>query len=114
MAKRNGQRELEELERVFAALAHASRRQILLVLQFHGGSMTAGEIAARFECTWPTTTRHLRQLEQAKLVRVEQAGRARVYRLDAAYLDKVVGRWMRWFASAERRSASRHAVVDQQ
>jgi DNA-binding transcriptional ArsR family regulator len=104
LAKRNGQRELQELERVFAALAHASRRQILLVLQFHGGSMTAGEIAARFECTWPTTTRHLRQLEEAKLVRVEQVGRARVYCLDADYLSKAVGGWMRWFVPDGRRS----------
>jgi DNA-binding transcriptional ArsR family regulator len=79
---------------VFACLAHASRRQILLVLHFHGGSMTAGEIAARFECSWPTTSRHLRQLEIAGLVRAESRGRERVYTLGRERLQAVVGGWL--------------------
>ena len=82
---------------MFAALAHASRRQILLVLELRGGSMTAGEIAARFECSWPTTTRHLRRLERAGLVRVEKAGRERIYRLDAERLQRVAGAWLGLF-----------------
>jgi DNA-binding transcriptional ArsR family regulator len=82
---------------VFAALAHASRRQILLVLRFRGGEMTAGDIAGRFACSWPTTTRHLRVLEDAGLVRVEKRGRERVYRLDRERLAGVTGAWLRWF-----------------
>ncbi len=82
---------------MFAALAHASRRHILLVLHFHGGSMTAGEIASRFDCTWPTTSRHLRQLEDAGLVQVETRGRERVYSLDTARLRDVVGIWLERF-----------------
>ena len=35
--------ELAQTESVFDALAHAQRRQILLVLRFRGGEMTAGE-----------------------------------------------------------------------
>jgi DNA-binding transcriptional ArsR family regulator len=73
-----------DLEAVFGALAHASRRHILLVLHHRGGSMTAGEIADRFACSWPTTTRHLRTLETAGLVRVERKGRERIYRVDRA------------------------------
>jgi DNA-binding transcriptional ArsR family regulator len=87
----------EDLEAVFAALAHASRRQILLVLRFRGGEMTAGDIADRFACAWPTTTRHLRVLEGAGLVRVEKRGRQRVYRLDRRRLADVTGAWLRWF-----------------
>jgi len=94
---RSAKRELADLEEVFAALAHASRRQILLVLELRGGSMTAGEIAARFECSWPTTTRHLRRLERAGLVRVEKAGRERIYRLDAERLQRVAGAWLGLF-----------------
>lgn len=89
------ERELAEVDAIFAALAHASRRQILLVLHFRGGEMTAGEIANRFACSWPTTTRHLRVLEAAGLVRVERRGRERFYCLDGARLHRVVGRWMR-------------------
>ena len=99
---------LADVEAVFNALAHPSRRQILLVLRFRGGEMLAGEIADRFACAWPTTTRHLRVLEEAGLVRVEKRGRARVYRLDHERLRAVAGEWLRWFeptapASSRRR-----------
>lgn len=59
--------------------------------------MTAGEIAARFDCTWPTTSRHLKQLEEAGLVEVESRGRERVYRVNGALLKRVVGAWLARF-----------------
>ena len=82
---------------MFKALAHAQRRQILLVLQFRGGELTAGEIADRFACSWPTTSRHLKVLESAGLVRVERRGRERVYALDRERLLGVTGGWLKWF-----------------
>lgn len=84
-------------EAVFRALAHASRRQILLVLRFRGGKMTAGEIAQRFSCQWPTTTRHLRVLEAAGLVRAEKRGRVRIYHLETKRLRGAVRDWLSWF-----------------
>ncbi len=89
--------ELETTNAVFGALAHPSRRQILLVLRSQGGRMTAGEIAQRFSCTWPTTTRHLQILHLAGLVRVEKRGRGRIYELDTALLMTVTRKWLRWF-----------------
>jgi len=89
--------DLETLDAVFAALAHRTRRQILLVLRFRSGRMTAGEIAERFSCTWPTTTRHLHVLESAGLVRVEKSGRERVYQLESKLLMQVTRNWLRWF-----------------
>jgi DNA-binding transcriptional ArsR family regulator len=86
--------ELDALDAVFSALAHESRRTILSVLHARGGSMTSGEIASRFECSWPTTTRHLRLLENAGLVHVEVSGRERIYRLDANRLLDVSGGWI--------------------
>jgi len=96
---RDGRRELAELDAIFAALGHAQRRHILLVLHARGDSMTAGEIADRFDCTWPTTSRHLRQLEEAGLVTVEKSGRERVYKLEAARIDKILGGWTARFRS---------------
>lgn len=96
--RRDAGRELEEIDAVFGALSHASRRHVLLVLHFHGGEMTAGEIAARFACSWPTTTRHLKRLEQAGLVRVEREGRERRYRLEGETLERVAGGWLATFA----------------
>jgi DNA-binding transcriptional ArsR family regulator len=99
---RSGLEELGSLDLVFNALAHQSRRTILTVLQARGGEMTSGAIAARFECAWPTTTRHLRVLEEAGLVSTELRGRERVYRLNAARLVSVAGRWVNRFSETEK------------
>lgn len=88
------ERFLADVDAVFGALAHASRRQILLVLHYRGGEMTAGEIAARFECSWPTTTRHLRVLLDAGLVEMEHSGRQRIYRLDRERLRGITSGWL--------------------
>ena len=94
---RDGIAEVEELERVFSALGHASRRHILMVLHAQGDRVTAGRIAQRFSCSWPTTTRHLRVLEEAGLVRATKAGRERYYELDKDRLERVVGGWLEHF-----------------
>jgi DNA-binding transcriptional ArsR family regulator len=92
-----GERELQDLDVVFRALAHASRRHVLIVLSARGGRMTAGDIARRFSCAWPTTSRHLRVLEEAGLVGVARRGREWVYVLESGRLRQVVGGWLEWF-----------------
>ena len=91
------ERRLAALQAVLAALAHPARRQILLTMKLRGGTMTAGEIAGRFRHAWPTTTRHLRVLEDAGLVSYRKRGRTRVYRLRAARLA-LVEEWLGWFS----------------
>ncbi|MFO0982414.1 MAG: metalloregulator ArsR/SmtB family transcription factor [Planctomycetota bacterium] len=81
---------------MFGALAHPARRQILLTLHFRGGRMSAGDIAGRFQHAWPTTTRHLKLLEAARLVESHREGRLQVYILNRKRLD-VVYEWLRWF-----------------
>lgn len=103
-ARPQGLSDLDDLESVFTALAHVSRRTILSVLLARGGEMSSGAIADRFDCSWPTTTRHLRILEHAGLVHVELRGRERVYRLDADRLRRVAGGWIDRF-DADLRSA---------
>ena len=63
--------------------------------------MTAGEIDERFQHTWPTTSRHLRVLEQAGLLVYEKRGRTRTYRVNAEKLD-VVREWLQWFESSRQ------------
>ena len=96
-APRDGIAEVDDQERVFRALAHASRRHILITLRARGGRVSAGDIAKRFACSWPTTTRHLRVLEEAGLVRVHKQGRERYYELDRAKLQAQVGGWLAHF-----------------
>ena len=108
---KDARRRLEVLDEVVAALAHASRRQILLVVHFRGGEMTAGEIASRFECAWPTISRHLRVLEASGLLVQEKRGRTRNYRIDKVKLD-VVREWIEWFEGDKRGGENKqHAQV---
>ena len=95
-ARLNAKEKLDALEQVVTALAHPARRQILLTLHFRGGVATAGEIAGRFQHKWPTTTRHLRILEDAGLLCQERQGRTRVYTLDKNRLA-LVSEWLGWF-----------------
>jgi len=85
---------LLDVDAVFTALAHAQRRQILLVLHYRGGEMAAGDIATRFGCAWATTTRHLGVLRDAGLIQVTRRGRNRFYRLDRERLLGVTGEWL--------------------
>lgn len=73
---------------------------MLLVVQFRGGTMSAGEIDERFQHTWPTTSRHLRVLERAGLLLHEKRGRTRIYRVNSEKLS-VVREWLDWFESSE-------------
>jgi DNA-binding transcriptional ArsR family regulator len=84
--------ELDDIDAVFGALAHPSRRHILQVLSARG-TLTAGELSARFSHAWPTTTRHLRVLLDAGLVTVTPAGRERHYQLARERLGSVAGLW---------------------
>lgn len=96
MAKANAEARLAQLNAVLNAIAHPARRQILMTIHFRGGQMTAGEIAARFKHSWPTTTRHLRVLEAAGLVSATQEGRVRTYFVVIARL-RFVTEWLAWF-----------------
>lgn len=86
---------LAETEAVFGALAHEARRHVLLLLAHLGGELPSGYLAARFQHSWPTTTRHLNILQEAGLVKVRREGRSSWYRLDRAHLERVAGGWLR-------------------
>ncbi len=102
MPKLKPEERLAAIDAVCNALAHPARRQILLTMKFRGGTMTAGEIDARFGHAWPTTTRHLRVLEAAGLVSFQKRGRTRVYQLERKRLE-VVSEWLRWFDYESRK-----------
>jgi DNA-binding transcriptional ArsR family regulator len=94
-------------ELVFAALAHAARRRVLITIYFNGGSMTAGEIAAIFEHAWQTTTRHLRVLEKAGLLTHETQGRNRIYTIQRKRLE-LVRDWLSHFSSNSKPRRNNH------
>ncbi len=61
-----------DIENVFAALASTPRRKILAYLA--ETSLTAGEIADRFEMTKPSLSKHLQILGNAGLIKSEKRG----------------------------------------
>ena len=85
---------LEETEAVFAALAHPARRHIVQLLSHAGPELPSGYLAQRFAHSWPTTTRHLRVLEEAGLVSVRREGRSSFYRLERDRVQRIVGGWL--------------------
>src|SRR5690349_14723752 len=91
---------MDAYEAVFTALAHPSRRRILITINFEGGRMSAGAIAAIFEHSWPTTTRHLKVLEQAGLVKYLREGRNRFYELNRSRLE-LLRDWLAWFTKEQ-------------
>jgi DNA-binding transcriptional ArsR family regulator len=85
---------LEDVDRVFLALAHDARRQMLILLGHSGGELPSGYLAARFAHSWPTTSRHLKVLEEAGLVEVRRQRRSSKYRLNRERLNSIVTGWL--------------------
>jgi len=91
-----GEKELDDYEKVFKALAHPTRRHILIILHSRGDQVT-GKIVERIEDQWPTISRHLRQLEEAGLISVTKKGREWIYSLDKEKMKAVLNNWLKWF-----------------
>lgn len=66
---------------------------MLRVLHARGGTLTVGELAARFSHSWPTTTRHLRVLEDAGLVVIASVGRERHVSVERKRLAVLLDLW---------------------
>jgi len=68
------------MDKVFQALSSTARRKILAYLS--SSSMTAGEIAERFDMAKPSLSKHLRVLENADLITSEKKGQYVHYMLN--------------------------------
>ena len=79
-------------QETFKALSDPARRDILLMLR--SGSMSAGEIAARFEVSAATVSYHLKTLKKAELVSERKEKNFIYYELNTSVFEEV----MLWFA----------------
>ena len=82
------------MDSAFKALSDPTRRDILRLLKH--GSRTSGEIAQHFDAAWPTVSRHLAVLRDAKLVLSTRAGQQIVYELNTSVFQDVVEHLMSW------------------
>lgn len=88
----------------FNAIAEPQRREILLLLR--SGERPVTDLARDLGMTQPQASKHLRVLREVGLVRVREAGKQRLYGLDARGLRPVhewVGGFERfWSESFDR------------
>jgi DNA-binding transcriptional ArsR family regulator len=88
----------ERQERVFKALADATRRRILDLLRDQ--PRTTGDLCAAFpELDRCTVMQHLGVLEKANLIIVKREGRNRWNYLNVAPIREVYDRWISPYAS---------------
>jgi DNA-binding transcriptional ArsR family regulator len=77
----------DRLTETFAALANATRRDLLARLAH--GEATVNELAEPFDLTLPAISKHLKVLERAGLIERSHRAQFRPCRLDAAPLREV-------------------------
>lgn len=78
----------------YKALADPTRRRILRILR--DGPLTSGEIAERFETSWPTVSRHLAVLRDAGLILSVREGQQIIYELNTTVVEDVVNSLLEW------------------
>lgn len=71
----------------FQAIADPTRRAILMLLATN--TMTAGAIAANFDTSRPTISKHIQILTECELLRQEQNGREMHYRLNPIKMKEI-------------------------
>ena len=70
------------------ALSDPTRREILNLLKH--GTMSAGDLAAKFEMSAAAVSRHLAVLKEAELVRDKRDGKFIYYTINASVLEEIL------------------------
>jgi DNA-binding transcriptional ArsR family regulator len=77
---------MDQLDQTFSALAHPVRRAILTRLA--AGEATVSELMEPFDISQPAISRHLKVLEGAGLISVNQVGPSRPRKIEVAPLSE--------------------------
>lgn len=90
----------------FNAVAEPRRREILRVLS--GGELPVSDLVTALGVAQPQVSKHLRVLREVGAVQVREAGRQRLYRLNARALKPIYD----WVKDYERLWAERFDCLD--
>lgn len=82
---------------IFKALADPTRRDLLDLLR--DGPKTTSDLGSNFDITRFGIMKHLKVLEEAKLITTERRGRERWNYINASTLQKVFERWIKPYES---------------
>ena len=88
--------ERDDTDLLFRALADASRRKLLDLLQAHDGR-TLNELCEHLDMTRQGVTQHLDVLETANLVVTLRRGREKLHFLNPVPLQEIYERWIAKF-----------------
>jgi DNA-binding transcriptional ArsR family regulator len=102
----------DQLSRVFAALADATRRD--MVARLAVGDATVGDLAAPYDMSIQAVSKHLKVLEDAGLVTQQRDAQRRPRHLEAEVFD-LMTKWIeRYRREAEARFRRLDAVLASQ
>ena len=90
------------MDRLFEAIAHAQRREILRLLK-RAGEMPAGDIADRSRVAKPTLSHHLNILVGAGLLDRERRGQFIFYRVNVSMFEDLASQLADLFEVERRR-----------
>lgn len=82
------------LDSIFGSLSDPTRRDILH--QLAQGQMTVGEIAKSYDLTFAAISKHLKVLENARLIVKRKRGKERVVQL-SPYAFKSAAEYLSWY-----------------
>lgn len=91
------------MDKVFKALADASRRSLLDRLRADNGQ-TLGELCEHLDMTRQAVTKHLRLLEAAQLVVTIRRGREKLHYLNPVPIHEIADRWIGKFERGRLRA----------
>ena len=87
------------MDKVFKALADASRRELLDRLRTESGQ-TLGQLCANLDMTRQAVTKHLALLEEANILVVLWRGREKLHYLNPVPIHEIAERWIGQFERA--------------
>ncbi|WP_103354518.1 helix-turn-helix transcriptional regulator [Amycolatopsis sp. CA-128772] len=96
----------ERLNRVFAALADPTRRD--LVARLAGADATVGELAEPYDMSLQAVSKHVKVLEEAGLVTRSKDAQRRPVHLDAEVFDLMT----KWIDRYRRQAEERYRRLD--
>ncbi len=82
-----------DFDKVFKALADASRRRLLDILRASNGQ-TLGELCEHLDMTRQAVSKHLAVLEEASLVVTLRRGRENLHYLNPVPIHEIAERWI--------------------
>jgi DNA-binding transcriptional ArsR family regulator len=91
------------MDKVFKALADATRRQLLDRLREQNGQ-TLGQLCAHLHVTRQAVSKHLAVLEEANLVAVIWRGREKLHYLNPVPIHEIAQRWIGQFEQGRLRA----------